>query len=212
MTKGLKMPGKQPCIWKAPWATMYSDDTYSTHALAIGLHGAMKMVMQISMCIELLVKMQCHTICFLAAKLHLNMQAGMLSNDVMQTSVILGSSEFFKRTADESARHHMHHRLMKQTQCNLQIVFNKQCLHMTSAGEGDRHHLIDAVHEKAIQRGWPSGDSRQSLSPYAEKIRSHEPNTLLSVGHSQLCEHRPYRLLYLGQVACIMNTYDGCYA
>jgi len=48
-------------------STTHIDDK---QALAVGLHGAMKMVMQISMCIELLIKMQRHTICFLAANLH----------------------------------------------------------------------------------------------------------------------------------------------
>jgi len=72
-----------------------------------------------------------------------------------------------QNTAKESGRHHMHHRLMKQTQSKLQIVFNKHCLHMTSTREADRHHLFDAVHEKKkLQSGWPSGASRLSLSPY----------------------------------------------
>jgi len=44
----------------------------------------------------------------------------------------------------------MHRRLKKQTQCKLQIVFNKHCLHMTSAGEADRHHLFDAVLEEVF--------------------------------------------------------------
>jgi len=44
----------------------------------------------------------------------------------------------------------MHHRLMKQTQHKLQIVFNKQSLHMTSTGEADRHNLFDAEVLRAV--------------------------------------------------------------
>jgi len=45
----------------------------------------------------------------------------------------------------------MHHRLIKQTQFKLQIVFDKHCLHMTSTREVDRHHLLDAVLEKVFR-------------------------------------------------------------
>ena len=82
-------------------STTHIDDTDSKQALAVGLHSAMKMVMQISMCIELLIKMQRHTICFLAANLHLNhclsTQAGLVSNAVMQTRVILDCCEPYKK-------------------------------------------------------------------------------------------------------------------
>ena len=56
-----------------------------------------------------------------------------------------------QNTAKESGREHMHHRLMKQTQCKLQIVFHIHCLHMTSTREADRHHLFDAVLEKEFK-------------------------------------------------------------
>ena len=58
----------------------------------------------------------------------------MLPNDVMQLSVILDCPDLFPW----HSRHHMHHRVLRQTQHKLQIVYNQHCLHMTLAGEAHR--------------------------------------------------------------------------
>jgi hypothetical protein len=78
---------------------------------------------------------------------------------------------------------------------------------MTSTREADRHHLFG----KTNQSGWPSGDSRLSLSPCTsfnedmEALAKHLPLCCLC----QLHQHLPHGLLYLGWVSCIMHAYDG---
>ncbi len=112
----------------------------------------------------------------------------MLSNNVMHTSLILDCSEPFQSTAKESGRHHIHLRLSKQTQHKLQIVFNKLCLHMTSTGEADRHHLFDAVLEKGF-RVVGHLETAGSACPQvllSVKTWRHQPHTLLSGCHCQL--------------------------
>ena len=82
----------------------------------------------------------------------------------------------------------MHHELMRQTQYKLQIVFNKHCLHMTSKGEAYRHHLLDAVLEKVFRVAGhlgTAGSACPQVLPSVKKWRR-QPNTLLSVCHSQL--------------------------
>jgi len=93
-----------------------------------------------------------------------------------------------QNTAKESGRHHMHHRLMKQTQSKLQIVFNKHCLHMTSTREADRHHLFDAVLEKKFKVAGHLGTAGSACPHVLPSMKTwrHQPNTLLPVCHCQL--------------------------
>ena len=69
------------------------------------------------------------SICSLKSQMRIN--ANMLSNDDVHTSITPDCPKPFKSAAEESSGHHMHHRLMKQTQHKLQIVFNNCCLRMT---------------------------------------------------------------------------------
>ena len=114
----------------------------------------------------------------LNSKMH---NADTLSNDVTHTSVILACSKPFPK----HSRHHMHHRLMKQTQYKLQIVFNKHCLHTTSTGEADRHHLFDAEVLRVAGHLGTAGSACPHVLP-STKTGRHQPNALLSVCHSQL--------------------------
>jgi len=113
-----------------------------------------------------------------------------------------------QNTAKESGRHHMHHRLMKQTQSKLQIVFNKLCLHMTSKRQADRAHLLDAEVLRAAGHLETAGSACFQILPSMQTWR-HQPNTFLSVCLCQLHQHLVHRLLYLGWVACIMHAQDG---
>ncbi len=45
----------------------------------------------------------------------------------------------------------MHHRLTKQTQGKLLVVFHRHCLHMTSTREANRHHMCVAVLESKLK-------------------------------------------------------------
>ena len=81
---------------------------YSGSGLNVRLHGAMKMSMQVSICIQLLIKATCHTFCFLVAIYHhrcTQINADMLSNDVTYTSMTGDCSKVFTSTTEESSRH-----------------------------------------------------------------------------------------------------------
>ena len=85
--------------------------------------------MQVSICIQLLIKATCHTICFLVAIYHhtcTQINADMLSNDVTHTSMTMDCSKVFTCTTEESSRHHLHHTLMHHSQHKLQVAFNTQ--------------------------------------------------------------------------------------
>ena len=96
----------------------------------------------------------------------------------------------------------MHHKLMKQTQSKLQVVCNKPCLHMTSTGEADTHHLLDAVLEKVFRVASHLGTAGSACPHVLPSMKTwrHQLNTLLPCCHSQLHWQLPHGLLYLGWI------------
>ena len=81
---------------------------YLCSGLNVRLHGAMEMSMQVSICIQLLIKATCHTFCSLVAIYHhkcTQINADMLSNDVAHTSMTGDCSKVFTSTTEESSRH-----------------------------------------------------------------------------------------------------------
>ncbi len=75
-----------------------------------------------------------------------------------------------------------------QSRHNTNYRYNKRCLHMTSTGEADRHHLLDAVLEKVFRAAGhlvTAGSACPHVLPSLKTWR-HQPNTHLFVCHSQL--------------------------
>ncbi len=74
----------------------------------------------------------------------------------------------------------MHHELMRQTQYKLQFVFNKHCLHMTSTGEADRHHMFDAVLEQVCRMAGHLGTTGSACAQVHPSVKTwrHQPNTV----------------------------------
>jgi len=137
---------------------------------------------------------------------HRQTQAGMLSHDVMHTTVVLTCSKPFPKHS-KGIRQTPHP--MKQTQAKLQCVSNKHCLHMTSTGEADRHHLLDPDKRFRVAGHLRTAGSACPHVPLSVQTWRHQPNTFLFVCLYQLQQHLPHQLLYLAWVACIMHAYDG---
>jgi hypothetical protein len=89
----------------------------------------------------------------------------------------------------------MHHRLMKLTHYKLSIVANKCYMHMTSAQEADRHHLLDAVVEVLRVAG------------HLRTAGSACPHLLLS---AKTRRHMPNTSPQFATLSCISIVFKGC--
>ena len=80
--------------------------------------------------------------------------------------------------------------------------------------EPHRHHLFDTVLQKVLRMAdrLRIAGSACANAPLSVKTWRHQPNSLLSVCHSQLHQHLPDKLPYLEWVTCIMHAYDGRFA
>ena len=136
----------------------------------------------------------------------------MLSHDVMHLSEVMDCSEPFPQTQQRKlGREHTPHRLMKQTQCKLLIIFHRHSLYTASTRGADRHHLCVAVLESKFKIVGHLGTASSACPLVLLSVKTWrlQPSTLPSVGPCQLHKHFPHELLYLGWVICIMHACDG---
>ena len=98
-----------------------------------------------------------------------------------------------QNTAEETGRHHMHHRLMTQTLYKLQTVCTKHCLHDTTSARELR-----GINQADLS---PSTSVCEDMQAPAQ----HPPFGL----PLQLHYHLPWGLLYLEWISCTMHAYDG---
>ncbi len=82
---------------------------------------------------------------------------------------------------------------------------------MTLTREADRNHMLAAEVLRVAGHLGRAGTACPQALPSMKTWR-HQANTLLSVYHSQLLQHLPDKLLYLGRVSCIMHAYDASVA
>ena len=98
-----------------------------------------------------------------------------------------------QNTAEETGRHHMHHRLMTQTLYKLHTVCTKYCLHDTTSARELR-----GISQADLS---PSTSVREDMQAPAQ----HPPFGLPLQPHY----HLPWGLLYLEWISCTMHAYDG---
>ena len=70
---------------------------------------------------------------------------------------------------------------------------------MTSTGEADRHHLLDAVLQKIFRAAGHLGTASSACPSVLQSVKTwrHQPKNLISICCSQIRKRLPHGLLYL---------------